>query len=238
VSEPADIILIGHGSGDALQLTFQAQGVLQRYGFAFAIGVPPMLSALLTSLGIELDHLDERMLAVAEPSDSLLVAADVVLKQTQVESPVILLVPGNPLFLNSLSRLLLAEGMARRLTVQRLAGISQFDIVLNELGIDVAARGLLVYDAAQVARGRSLPVANIPTLMFRASDLLVDDAAPLRSLQVALAAIYPNDHPITLFNVEPASDGTSFATAALDGMDEFADHLHAGSSLFIRPVSG
>jgi uncharacterized protein YabN with tetrapyrrole methylase and pyrophosphatase domain len=238
VSEPAEIILIGHGSGDALHLTFQAQSVLQRYGFAFAIGVPPVLTQLLTSSGVELDHLDERMLAIAEPRDSLLAAADVVLKQTEVESPVVVLVPGNPMFLNSLSRLLVAEGMARGLTVRRLAGISQFDLVVNELGIDVAARGIQVFDASQIARGRSIPLTNIPAVLFRASDLLADDGAPLRSFQIALAAIYPDDHPVTLFNADPAGDGTSFATGTISGMAEFADHLHAGSSLYIGSVSG
>lgn len=238
MSKPADIILIGHGTGDALQLTVQAHGTLQRYGFAYAIGVPPRLTRLLASSGVELEHLDQRMLAATEPADALLAAADVVLKQTEVESPVLVLVPGNPLFLNSLSRLLVAEGGARELRVQRLAGVSQLDVLVNELGIDAAARGLQVFDAGRVVESGSRPNPHIPAVLFRAGDLLTGDGAALASLQTDLATVYPTSHPITLFNIDQAGDGTSFATAPIAEMAEFAAHLHAGSSLYIGPVRG
>lgn len=236
MSTTADIILIGHGSGDALQLTLQAQGVLQRHGFALAVGVSPRLERVLASSKVDLEHLDERMLAVGDPADSLLIAADAILKQTEVERPVIVLMPGNPLFLNSLSRLLVAEGAGRKLTVQRIAGVSQLDLAINELGIDVAARGLQVFDAAAVARGRTRPDPAIPALLFRASDLLTNDQSPLEALHSLLRELYPGTHPVTLFNVDPASDATSFATTTVADFAGFAEHLHDGSSLYLSRV--
>lgn len=239
VSKPADIILIGHGTGDALQLTVQAQSVLQRYGFAHAIGVPPLLTRFLSSAGVDLEHLDERMLAAGEAADALLVAADQILKQTEVERPVLVLVPGNPLFLNSLSRFLVAEAGSRDLSVQRLAGVSQLDVIVNELGIDVAARGLLLLEARHVALGRSQPNPEVPSILFRAGDLIEDDdddGTNVAALQVALATVFPTDHPVTLFNIGLTGDGTSFATAPLADLAEFSAHLHAGSSMFIGPV--
>ena len=169
MTKTADIIIIGHGTGDALQLTLQAQHILERFGFAFAIGAPPLLTKMLTASGVELEHLDERMLAASDPSEALMTAADVILKQAEIEQPVIVLVPGNPLFLNSLSRFLVAEGGARKLVVQRLAGISQLDVIINELGIDVAARGIQVFDAAGIAAGRSQPDPRVPTVLFASS---------------------------------------------------------------------
>lgn len=195
------------------------------------------MASVLASAGVELERLDERMTAADEPADALLAAADVIFKQTEVERPVVVLVPGNPLFLNSLSRFLLAEGAVRKLTVQRLAGVSQVDVIVNELGIDVAARGLQVFDVVGVTGGRSLPVPGVPTILLRLADLLANDAASLSTLKEALGAVYPSDHPVTLFNIDPTGDTSSFATSPLSGIDEFLAHVHVGSSLFVGPTS-
>lgn len=176
------------------------------------------------------------MLAATDPADALLAAAEVVLKQTEVESPVLVLVPGNPLFLNSLSRFLVAEGGARELRVQRLAGVSQLDVLVNELGIDVAARGLQLFDAGRVVTSHSQPDPYVPAVLFRAGDLLAGDGASMATLRADLATVYPTTHPITLFNIDQAGDGTSFATAPLADITEFTAHLHAGSSLYIGPI--
>jgi uncharacterized protein YabN with tetrapyrrole methylase and pyrophosphatase domain len=237
VTKTADIIIIGHGTGDALQLTLQAQHVLDRFGFAFAIGAPPLLTKMLTASGVELEHLDERMLAASEPSEALLAAADVILKQVEVEQPVIVLVPGNPLFLNSLSRFLVAEGGARKLVVQRLAGISQLDVIINELGIDVAARGIQVFDAAGIAAGRSQPDPRVPTVLLRVVELVSGNGLSLDDLKGLLGATYPGSQPVTLFNIDPTSDATSHATAPLSQIATFGEHVHAGSSFFLGPIS-
>jgi uncharacterized protein YabN with tetrapyrrole methylase and pyrophosphatase domain len=176
------------------------------------------------------------MLAASEPADALLAAADLILKQTEVERPVLVLVPGNPLFLNSLSRFLVAEGRARDLKIQRLAGVSQLDVIVNELGIDIAARGLQLFEAGQIAKGASQPNPQIPAILFRAGDLLADDTTGVSSLQAVLAAVYTGDHPVTLFNIDPKSDGTSFATAPVADLADFTAHVHAGSSLYIGPI--
>lgn len=220
-----------------MQLTVQARSVLERFGFAFAIGVPPLLAKVLGASGVELEPLDERMLAADEPADALLVAADVIFKQTEVEQPVIVLVPGNPLFLNSLSRFLLAEGGSRDLTVQRLAGVSQLDVIVNELGIDVAAHGLQVFDVVGVCSGRSVPVPAVPAVLLRVADLVRNDAASMSTLRQSLDSVYPADHPVTLFNIDPAGDTSSFATAPLSDVEEFQRHVHGGSSLFLGPTS-
>ncbi len=215
----------------------QARAVLERFGFAFAIGVPTLLTRLLASSGVALEHLDERMLAADEPADALLAAADVILKQTEVEHPVIVLVPGNPLVLNSLSRFLLAEGTKRKLTVQRVAGVSQLDVIVNELGIDIAAHGLQVFDAVGVGRGRSVPRPTMPAVLLRVADLLENHAASMSDLRQTLGPIYPSGHPITLFNIDPVGDSSSFATAPLSDVDEFAAHIHVGSSFYLSPAS-
>lgn len=220
-----------------MQLTVQARTVLERFGFAFAIAVPPLLAKVLAASGVELEHLDERMIAADEPVDALLAVADVIFKQTEAEQPVIVLVPGNPLFLNSLSRFLLAEGATRKLTVQRLAGVSQLDVIVNELGIDIAAHGLQVFDVVGVSSGRSLPVPAMPAVLMRVADLVGNDTASMSTLRQSLGAVYPIDHPVTLFNIDPTGDTSSFATAPLSEIDEFLAHVHVGSSLFLSPTS-
>jgi len=237
VTGTPDIIIIGHGTGDALQITAQAQQVLHRFGFAFAIGVAPLLSRLLTASGVELDHLDETMLALPDPADALLAAADIVFKQVEVEQPVVVLVPGNPLFLNSLSRFLIAEGGARGLAVQRLAGVSQLDVIVNELGIDVAGRGLQVFDAPSLVAGTSVLVPTVPVVVFRASELTTGTGERYAALLGQLGDAYPPDHAVTMFNIEPLDDRTSFASVPLAKAAELAEHLHIGSSLFIRPIA-
>lgn len=220
-----------------MQLTVQARGVLERFGFAFSIGVPPLLAKVLGASGVELESLDGRMLVADEPADALLAAADVIFKQTEIEQPVIVLVPGNPLLLNSLSRFLVAEGRSRDLTVQRLAGVSQLDVIVNELGIDIAAHGLQVFDVVGVSSGRSRPVPTVPAVLLRLADLVGNDVASMSTLRQSLASIYRIDHPVTLFNIDPTGDTSSFATAPLSDVEGFLEHIHGGSSLFLAPTS-
>lgn len=236
MSGTPDIILIGHGPGDALLLTLEAQRTLQQYGFAFTIGVPPRLAQSLRSAGVELEPLDQRVLAAEDPRDALLAAADVVLKQAEVESPVLVLVPENPLFLNSLSRFLLVEARDRELTVRSLPGVSQFDLLVNELGIDVAARGIQLFEAKRLLDSEERPNPRIPVVLLRLAGVMGDEVAPLAELRTSLAALYPGEHPVTLFNAGITGEGASHATGTLASIEEFAEHVDSGCSLFIGPI--
>lgn len=228
----ADIALIGGGAG-GLQLSLESLRLLEQHGFAFSIGTPPVLTTLLSAHGVELERLDNLVAEHADTADALLAAADVILKQVEIERPVLVLVPGNPMMLNSLSRFLMAEGQRRELTVERLAGISTLDVVINELGIDVAARGLQVFAAQGVVDGRSMPSPDMPTVILGLGGI---DADLLDQLTQTLSGGYRGDHGVTLVNVGP--DGaTSHATGPLSSLGEFAEHLHSGSSFFIGPTS-
>lgn len=219
-----------------MQLGLNAQNVLQQYGFAFSVAASPAFTRYLQSVGVELEPLDEVMLKADDSLDAILDAADLVLKQAELEQPVLVLVPGNPLFLNSLSRFLVSEGRARGLVVETLSGVSQLDVLINELGVDVAARGIQIFDASSLLAAETALNTLIPTVLFRLSGL-TGGGNSLAALKALLKSSYSDDHLVTLFNSGTSSTGPSHATCQLLAMEDFDEHIDSSSSLFIGPSS-
>lgn len=228
-----DIVLIGCGAGGPLQLSTEAHRLLERYGFAFSVGVSAQVTHHLGATAVEIERLDELITDHEDPADGLLAAADLIFKQVEIERPVLVLVPGNPLFLNSLSRFIVAEGQRRDIHVRRIAGVSLIDVAINELGIDVSARGIQVFDVDGIVERGNQPALGVPTLLvgFTPSD----GEERLGRLRVRLAARVPPEHQVTLVNV--GHDGaTTRASAPFARFEEFAQHLHGGSCVFLGPV--
>ena len=196
-------MLIGYGITDTLQLTVEGQRALSRFGSAYTLGLPPVLAAFLKSQRVKVTDLAPE-LSGAAPAEGYLAVASRVLERTTVERPVILLSPGHPLIFNSIGRYLAAEGRRLGLTVQVVPGVSQLDLLIGAIGLDVTTFGLQVFDAARFV-SRGLPVSPaVPVILMHAGALGVDSPPAADDLARRLQQCYPAAHPAVVLHLGPA----------------------------------
>jgi precorrin-6B methylase 1 len=231
-----DLILLGYGVDDALQLTVQTQRVLSQAGKVYAVSLPPGLARFLKGQRVQVEDLTDRFQRGRPFADCYLDIADHLFRRAAVEQPVCFLSPGNPLFLNSLNRFIVMQAKQRGLSVQTYPGVSQVDAIISDIGLDVATFGLQMFDARRlVERAQSINPA-VPLIVLQVAGFSVEsvgagptDYAPLGNY---LARFYPASHLVTLLNREPGSPPAR-ATLPLSRLGELVQHVVPSSSLFI-----
>lgn len=200
------LLLVGYGVGESLQITLEAQLALLRANRVYAIAPPAALVRHLGTQRVSVTDLAPRLREEGvEAVDAYLDVAGFVLREAALDPPVALLVPGNPLFQNSITRFLVQAARERDLPVAVFPGVSILDVLISDLGLDVTSRGLQVFDARHiVARA---PVLNpaVPLFILQPG-ALVEGTSPERGetpsaverLEQRLASVYPREHPVSL----------------------------------------
>ena len=238
---PPDLILLGYGVFDSLQLTVETQQVLVRYGRAFTVGLPPALARHLRSLRVKVTDLADRLPAGRPFAEAYLDIASHLLQQTAGERPVIVLMPGNPLSTNAVSRLLAMECRRLGLTFVALPAVSQFDVILSAIGLDVSAFGLQVFDATRVVSRSQCPNPGVPLLVLHAGAFALEEVPGESSrpeigpLAGYLARFYPASHTVALVDLDTARGAVTVRSLPLDDLAG-CDDLHHGTSLFLDRV--
>ena len=166
----ADLLLVGFGTGSGLQLTVEGDATLRSVGLAVSLNAPPPLLRYLKTRGVDVESLDDALDAEQPWPERLMAVADTVLRRMELDPPVILLLPGDPLFLNPLSRFLVSECQARDKTVSIVPAPSEVDIVINTLGLDVGRRGLGLMDAVSAIDYWAMPISS-PVVIFKVAAL-------------------------------------------------------------------
>ncbi len=238
------IILLGYGVKDTLQLTVEAQRILARVGKAYALHAPANLKRYLKSLRVECVELADRFSAGRSFADVYLEVTDLILRRAADERPVVLLSPGNPLFLNTISRFLVQKARERKLSVQVCPGVSGIDSVFNYLGFDVGSFGLQMFDARRLVERKQQINPKVPLLIlqpfaFAAGDVVGGpqrNVTDLDELAAYLRRFYAADHSISLINVAPGAGQPAHVTASLQRFPELAPYIDTQSNLFIDRV--
>jgi precorrin-2 methylase len=239
-----DLILLGYGVDDTLQLTVQTQRLLTQTGKVYSVSLPPALARFLKSQRIELEDLTDRFQLGRPFSECYLDIADHLIRRTAEEQPVCFLSPGNPMFLNSLNRFLYMEAQKRGLQIQVMPGVSQIDAIISDLGLDVGAFGMQVFDARRLVTRRqtinpAVPLILVQVAGFNADAVTDPMAEPVAGghgmLAAYLAQFYPGEHLVTLLNRE-MGQGASRATLPLSRFEELAVNVRTSSCLFIDAV--
>jgi hypothetical protein len=244
VAQRPDIVLVGAGVGDTLQLTVETQRALVWAGRAFTVGVSPVVLRHLRSLGVECVDLSSRLAERRPWVEAYTEIAGFILEQAKIDPPVVLLVPGNPLLSNAMGRYVLVRARELGLHVQVLVAVSPVDTFVCQAGLDVGTFGLQVFDARRLVARAVSPNPGVPLLLLQLAGLAApeagtgasDDAAAYRPLTDHLARFYPSDHSVTHFS--NASDGAiaPFASVPLERFAELVPQIGAGSTLFVDLV--
>jgi len=230
--------------GGGLQLTVEAQRVLDKVGRAYALHLPVPLQRHLRSLRIKTIDLSDRFAEPRQLGEAYVEVADFLLERVAAERPIVVLTPGSPLFLNSISRLLVLEGRRSGLQVQTLPGISPLDALISYVGVDVATFGLQVFTGNRLASSPTrldptVPLAVMELAGVRVQTSRTDPASEperYRGLLGALAGVYPANHPATLVNVTGSNGQRSHATLPLRRFFEFLPNIRENSHLFIDVI--
>jgi hypothetical protein len=203
--------------------------------------LPTPLARHLRSLRIKTIDLSNRFADQRPLRDAYVDVAGFLLERATVERPVVVLMPGSPLFLNTISRLLVLKGRRAGLEVRILPGISPLDALISYVGVDVAAFGLQVFTGERLGSrpGRLDPTG--PLAVMELAGVGVGDTGadpgdePRRygRLLGALARAYPPDHPTTLVNVTGGYGARAHATLPLGRFDEFIPNIGENSHLFV-----
>ncbi len=239
-----NLIFLGHGVTDTLQLTVEAQRILARVGKVYCIHFPPNLKRYLKSLRVQCVDLTDRFGAGRAFGEVYLEIADFLLRRAAEERPVVVLTHGNPLFLNSLNRFLIMQAGQRGLSVEAYPGISPIDTFLCQLGLDVGAFGLQLFEAGQLVTRKQRINPGVPLFLlqpagFAARQVRSPGAQPddeYRPLVGYLANFYPADHPITLLNAADGQKSATQTTVPLRRFLELVPQIRNTSNLFINAI--
>lgn len=229
------LILAGHGVGDSLQLTVESQRAIARASRLFVVSPPPAVERFLR--GQRLKPID--LASVCRPgsyAEWYLDMAGTVLREVELNPPVALLVPGNPLLSNALVRFLVAKAKELRIQTSVLPAVSPIDTLICQVGLDVGTYGLQVFDARRLCE-RRLPISPaVPLLLLQVGGLAAGEtpgaeaAGNFGPLAGYLARYYPPEHPI----VHLANDAASPAAAArLAAFPQLAAQFGPASTLFV-----
>jgi uncharacterized protein YabN with tetrapyrrole methylase and pyrophosphatase domain len=239
-----DLILLGYGVEDTLQLTVQTQRLLAQTGKVYSVSLPPGLARFLKSQRIEIEDLTDRFTPGRPFSECYLDVADHLFRRTAEEQPVCFISPGNPMFLNSLNRFLFMQAQQRGLEVQVLPGVSSLDAIINDLGLDAGTFGLQVFDARRLVTRRQMINPAVPLILVQVAGFTADAVAEpeagatpdgYEALAAYLAQFYPAEHLATLINRE-VGQGAARATLPLSRFGELTANVRNSSSLFIDAV--
>lgn len=243
-----DLVLMGYGVGDGLQITVESQRALVHHGRCYAVGVPPNLERHLRSLRVECVDLTAGLPPDRPFSDAYLEIAEAILQEVSDDPPVVVLSPGNPLLSNALNRFLMIKARERKLRVQVLPAVSPIDLLVAATGLDVGSFGLQVFDSRRLIGSKRPIDPGVPLFLLQLAGVAATTpGAPLSrepgayaGLTDALLRWYPADHPVTHLGDGSEPGAARLMTVPLNRFEEIVPQIGTGSTLFVdlvRPAS-
>ena len=237
------MVLCGAGLGQ-LQLTLAAHAAIVASGHAFTVGVGEQTIAQLRSARVKVTELDADVSGADTYLDGYLAVIDTVLDAAATAPPAVLLVPGNPLHDNSITRALVPLCRERDIKVEMHASVSPIDALINDLGVDVAGRGLQTFTAKTLLQRGVVPNPAVP-LFVTGLDLFLDEQARpadtdagqlFERLETHLARAYPPSHSITLVTRLTGRGVLTHRTSRLGDAHRLWSDAGPGSSLYVDPI--
>jgi precorrin-3B methylase len=204
-SWPFDIGIVGTGIVGSHQLTRESEEVIRRSKRIFLIesgyGISDYLNSLcpnVTSLGPLYERGKDRLLTYRKMAAEVLAAA-------VEDPPVCLAAYGHPWVYCYPTTLITRAAPLLKLRVSVFPGISAFDTLLVDLGIDIGPNGVQMYEATDLLLRRR-PIQNDVTCIIWQPTIVGDPtypAEPSRTeqftpLQEYLSSFYPIEHEVAL----------------------------------------
>jgi tetrapyrrole methylase family protein/MazG family protein len=167
----------------------------------------------------------------------------VVLEEAASAPPVTFAAYGHPLFVVQAGAVLVRVGRQLGLAVSVLPGISSFDTILADLGVDLIDTGLQMHDATELVLYQRRLVPSMSTLLWQVGffgtalhTTRTSKPGRLARLEEYLLRFFPARHPV--FSVTSAvgpGEVSHVQSFTLQELDDHAAGLHAGVTLYVPP---
>jgi precorrin-3B methylase len=202
---PFDIGIVGTGIVGSHQITRESEEVIRRSKRTFLIesgyGISDYLKALcpnITSLGPLYERGRDRLLTYRKMAAEVIAAA-------VADSPVCLAAYGHPWIYCYPTTLITRAAPLLKLRVSVFPGISAFDTLLVDLGVDIGPNGVQMYEATDLLL-RCRPIQNDVTCIIWQPTIVGDPTYPaepsraeqFKPLQEYLLGFYPIEHEVAL----------------------------------------
>jgi precorrin-3B methylase len=202
---PFDIGIVGTGIVGAHQLTREAEEVIRRSRRTFVIESGYGITDYVETLCPEVTNLGPLYeLGKSRMPTYMRMAAEVVDAALE-EGPVCLAAYGHPWVYCYPTTLICRAAPLLGLHVEVFPGISSFDTLLVDLGVDIAFDGLQMYEATDLLLRRRPIMTDVTCVIWQATivgDPTYPEQAPTAEqflpLQEHLLAFYPPEHEATL----------------------------------------
>ena len=243
----ADLFLLGTGILSFFDITLYTQSVLKKCSTVFYLHDLPTLDQYLKKITAKPINL--MPLYYLDGRDRGEIYKDIVshvLEAVTKEQPVALLLHGNPILYSTISQRLLKECAERVIKIEVVPAMSCLDRIFVDLGVDIAERGVQIYEASRAIR-TPIPIVNSVDLLIlqigpihnpnaaRNKAAAAEDALELKDY---LERFYPPDH--MTYIVESAVEigyDTLVTPTRLAELEQAAERMTYTATLFI-PACG
>jgi uncharacterized protein YabN with tetrapyrrole methylase and pyrophosphatase domain len=242
-----DLYLLGTGIYSFFDISLYTQSVLRKCSTVFYLHDLPTLDKYLKQITAKPINL--MPLYYSDGRDRSRIYEDIVVHVLQAvtkERPIALLLHGNPILYSTVSQRLLKKCAERGITIEIVPAISCLDRIFVDLRIDIAERGLQVYEASRTVH-MSVPIVNSVDLLIlqvgsvrnpnaaRNQPAAAEDALELKAY---LGKFYPPDH--LMYIVESAVEigfETLITPVRLTEFEQMTTRMTYTASLFV-PATG
>jgi len=199
----ADLYLLGSGIRGTLQMTEETRQALSVSRVIYVLHNDELVHKELARFAEVRSFADLYDGATHRP-DVYREMSQVLVEEAAKGPGVAFVVHGHPLFLVSATEYTIELAESRGLRVSLIPGVSSFDTLLCDLGIDLGY-ALQMYDASTLIQGAYTLDPRVPTLVFQLATTLNAsvtrgevDAAVLQPLVDYLVRYFPEEHPCTV----------------------------------------
>lgn len=240
-----DIYVAGLGIKGIDQVTKETETAFRRSTEILAV---PTLPAVMTYLRGLCDNVTDLHPVSYKEDENRLNAYDtmssMVLAAALDHPPVSFATYGHPLVYVYPTRQILQAAPYLGLTVTVLPAVSSLDTMLVDLDVDPAIDGFQMYEATDLlVRERPLQ-SDVPALLWQvgAVETVLYSSATNRSnrferIREYLLRYYPPDHEVTaVYSSHHPLFDSSLVRFPLDEIEQHADQLHQGLTLYVPPV--
>jgi uncharacterized protein YabN with tetrapyrrole methylase and pyrophosphatase domain len=242
---PFDIAIVGTGIVGAHQLTREVEEVIRRCKRTFVIesgyGIPSYLETLcpeVTELGSLYEPGLDRLQTYRRMAATVVSAAE-------KEGPVCLATYGHPWIYCYPTTLITRAAPLLGLNVEVFPGVSSFDTLLVDIGVDIAHHGIQMYEATDLLL-RHRPLQNDVACVIWQPTVVGDPthhegaytAGQFAPLQQYLSRFYPADHEVTIVTTKthPMTRSVQQHFRLGDLASELANTPRVGT-LYIPPLN-
>jgi uncharacterized protein YabN with tetrapyrrole methylase and pyrophosphatase domain len=242
---PYDVYVVGLGIVSVRQVTREAESAMRRSSQIFyacdAIGIHDYLaelSPIVTEIYASTLREGEDRLSKYNR------IAATVLEAALDHPPVTFAVAGHPMVFVYPTQQILAAAADLGLRVAVLPGISAFDCMIVDLGLDPGTGGVQMFETTALLLHQRALQPDVPCFLWQVGSVetrlftrMPSVPERYRRLEAHLIKYYPPDHRVKVVysSSHPLADAAILEFAIRD-MHEHAAEIHPGATLYIPPA--